>query len=260
MKKKNLRSCCQSVFVFLLVIVSLFPFLYLIFLSFFSREGTVSVQQYYNVFLGTSDYLFRFWKSVLLGGCIVMGNLVLSVLAGFGFAKFNFKGKSALFFLLLIIMILPLQVTLVPNYMMLEQFNLLDTYWSLLLPSIFAPLGTFIMTRSFKSVPEGVMEAACLDGAGLFQTLCRVMVPMNKSGIVSVILLSYLDAWNMVEQPIAYLKDFERYPISVALAFEESAGSPEQVVCCLFVLLPPLFLFIRFHEELIKGIVLAEVK
>ena len=142
----------------------------------------------------------------------------------------------------------------------LDKLGLLDTYSALILPSIFIPLGTFILTQSFKSVSDDIIDAAKLDGCGLFRLLTKILLPMNTSGLVCVTLLSFLDGWNMVEQPIAYIKDFLRYPISVALAYVPPADPTLQLVCCIMVVLPPLFLFTYFNRELVEGIVLAEVK
>lgn len=256
MKKKHIFS---GVFAILVIILSVAPFLYVFLRSFWTRSG-VTFQYYYDVFLGSPKYLFRFWKSVGMGVCIAAGQLVVSVLAGYGFAKYKFKGRNFLFFLLMILMTLPVQVTLVPDFIMLNYMNLLNTYAALILPSIFVPLGTFILTQSFKSISESVIDAAMLDGCGVGRILVSVAVPMNKSGLVCVLLLSFLDAWNMVEQPIAFLKDFEQYPISVALAYTPPANAVEQLVCCMLVVLPALFLFTFFNRELVEGIVLAEVK
>lgn len=248
-----------SIFAFIFAFISIAPFVYVLALSFITWEG-VTFGYYYDVFLRTSQYLTRFWKSLLICLAIVAGQLIVSVLAGYGFAKCSFPGRDALLFILMILMVLPLQVTLAPNYIMLDKLGLLDTYYALILPSVFIPLGTFILTQSFKSVSDDIIDAARLDGCGLFQLLGRVVLPMNTSGLVCVTLLSFLDGWNMVEQPIAYIKDFRRYPISVALAYVPPADPALQLVCCVLVVLPPLFLFTCFNRELVEGIVLAEVK
>lgn len=257
--RKKLFAGVASLFALLLVLLSVAPFCYVLFRSFWTGQG-VSFQSYYDVFWGQSQYLLRFWKSLGIGFAVGLGQLVVSVLAGYGFAKFAFRGRNAIFFLLMILMVLPVQVTLVPNYIMLNQLNLLDTYSALILPLIFAPLGAFILRQSFLSVPDSILEAAMLDGCGSFQTLLRVAVPMNLSGMVCAFLLSFLDAWNMVEQPIAYLKDMHRYPISVALAYVPPVDATVQLVCCILVVLPCLFFFTFFNRELVEGITLAEIK
>ena len=252
-------SLAGNIFAWIFAFISIAPFVYVLALSFLTPNG-VTFGYYYDVFLGTSQYLLRFWKSLLICLCIVAGQLVVSVLAGYGFAKCDFPGKNILLFILMILMVLPLQVTLAPNYIMLDKLGLLDTYYALILPSIFIPLGTFILTQSFKSVSDDIIDAAKLDGCGLFSLLMRIILPMNTSGLVCVTLLSFLDGWHMVEPPIAYIKDFLRYPISVALAYVPPADPTLQLVCCIMVVLPPLFLFTYFNRELVEGIVLAEVK
>lgn len=258
MKQKSFRFF-RTAFAIMLFIISFAPFCMVFLKSFQGAEG-FSAQPYYQVFLADPQFLMRFWISLILCGCIAVGQLVVSVLAGYGFAKCQFPGRNVLFFFLMILMVLPVQVTLVPNYIMLDGIGLLNTYLSLFLPAAFLPLGTFILRQSFNSVPDSVIDAAKLDGCGLFGIIGRVAMPMNKSGLVCVLLLSFLDAWNMVEQPIAFLEDFERYPISVALAYIPPADSVVQLVCCVLVILPPLFMFTYFNKELVEGITLAEVK
>ena len=232
----------SGLFAALVVVLSAAPFLYVFVRSFLSPGG-VTFQYYYDVFLASPKYLFRFWKSIGMAVCIAAGQLLISIFAGFGFAKYKFPGRNFLFFLLMILMTLPVQVTLVPDFIMLGYMNLLNTYAALILPSIIVPLGTFILTQSFKSVPDTVLDAAMLDGCGVLRMLFYVVSPMN-----------------MVEQPIAFLKEAEQYPISVALAYTPPSETSVQLVCCILVVLPALFLFTFFNRELVEGIVLAEVK
>lgn len=257
--KRKSFSIVGGIFALFVVLVSLAPFCYVLLCSFLT-PGAVSFQAYYDVFLGQSQYLLRFWKSLGMCLCISGGQLTVSILAGYGFAKCRFTGRDALFFVLMILMVLPVQVTLVPNYIMLDKMGLLDSYTALVLPAIFAPLGTFILRQSFHSIPDSIIDAAKLDGCGIPRILTQIAAPMNKSGLVCVLLLSFLDAWNMVEQPIAYLKNFKQYPLSVALAYVPPADNAIQLVCCVLVILPPLFLFSCFNRELAEGITLVEMK
>lgn len=259
MTKKTFARAAGAAFALLLSVISLAPFLYVFVLSFFTETG-VSLQPYYDVFWATPQYTLRFWRSLGMCMAVCLGQLFVSILAGFAFAKCRFKGRDTLFYLLLILMVLPIQVTLVPNYLVLDSFHLLNTYAALILPSIFVPLGTFILRQSFASIPDAVVDAAMIDGCSVAQLIARIAVPMNWSGVVCVLLLSFLDAWNMVEQPIAYLKDMHRYPISVALAYVPPVDATVQLVCCILVVLPCLFFFTFFNRELVEGITLAEIK
>lgn len=242
----------------LVAAVSLLPFCFLFLRSFW--DGGVTLQPYYDVFLSTSRYLDSFWRSLGLTCTVAAGQLAVSVPAGFCFAKRSFPGKRVLAFLLVALLVLPVQVTLVPNYLMLKNLGLLNTYAALILPALFAPLGTFLLGQSFRSIPNALLDAARLDGCGTIGLLWRIVMPMRKGTMACVAILAFLDAWNMVEQPLAYLRSFQEYPLSVGLAYAAPQGVAVQMVCCLLAALPPLFLFAFFSQDLVDGIVLGEVK
>lgn len=197
-----------------------------------------SLMGYYEVFFATPDYLVKFWLSLLLAVGAVVGQVVISCMGGFAFAFFDFPGKRLLFGLLCFFMLVPLQVTLLPNYLLLDAFGLLNTYWALLLPLAFAPLGTFLLTQIFRSVPADILQAARLDGAGTLQVMVKVLLPCGKSGVSTLIILTLIESWNMVEQPLIYLKDVGSYPLSVFLASRYTENLPLQFVCCVLSLLP----------------------
>ena len=258
MIKKKQKLGPSDLVILFCVLLTLVPFITIVINSFYQADIGISFQPYYDVFLGSPQYLLRFWKSLGLCTCIAVGQVVVSLLAGYGFARYDFFGKNLLFFLLMVLMVLPLQVTLVPNYIMLHKLDMLGTDWSLILPCIFLPLGTFIMTQSIKTIPIELVHDARLNGCNILQVLWYVVLPMNKGSLICVGLLSFLDAWNMVEQPIAYLKDFDKYPISVALAYVSNSNPIGQFVCCILVMIPPLFLFSCFNKEMVQGIVFSE--
>ena len=243
----------SGLFAALVVVLSAAPFLYVFVRSFLSPGG-VTFQYYYDVFLASPKYLFRFWKSIGMAVCIAAGQLLISVFAGFGFAKYKFPGRNFLFFLLMILMTLPVQVTLVPDFIMLGYMNLLNTYAALILPSIIVPLGTFILTQSFKSVPDTVLDAAMLDGCGVLRMVFYVVSPMNKSGLVCVLLLSFLDAWNMVEQPIILLPDATKQPLSVYLSTINASEVGLAFAIATIYMVPCLLLFLHGEDYLVEGI------
>lgn len=186
-----LRVLSGAVTVALLLTI-LAPFFQVLYGALFPQASSFSVEPVYTVFLATPEYLLVFWRTLALCTLIVVSQVVLSVLAGLGFAKYSFPGKGLCFFLLLVVMVLPLQVTLVPNFRILGTLGLLDTQWALVLPAIFAPLGTFLMTQSFRAVPDEILEAAQLDGASMGTVLWRILVPSSKNGLACVIVLTFL--------------------------------------------------------------------
>lgn len=257
MKKRRPFAAVLAVALTALCVV---PFLYLLVSSLRSAEGEFTLFAYYQAFLGQTEYLLRFWKSVGISLAIAAGQVTVATLAAYGFARFRFPGRNALLFSLMVLMILPLQVTLMPNFMVLEELGLLYTDGSLIVPGIFVPLGAVIMTQSIRAVPVTLVEAARLDGCGALQALFRVILPGCGSGLSCTFLLSFLDGWNLVEQPITYLRQFQDYPISVALATVPPEDPTVLLVCCVLVCVPVLFLFAFFNRELGEGVAMGGEK
>ncbi len=219
-----------------------------------------SLESFYQVLLRRPDYLIKFWNSLLLCGAIVAGQLVVSCMGGFAFAKYRFRGRTVLFYLLIVLMMMPVQVTLVPNYIVLDRLRLIDTWWALVLPAAFLPFGTFLMTQIFRGVPDEIVDAARLDGASTAGVLARVLVPAGKGGAISLVLLSFIDAWNMVEQPMVFLSDPIRYPLSVFLATVSQQNFSLSFACGVLAMMPVLLLFLFFNEELVEGIEFSGIK
>lgn len=212
-----------------------------------------SLMGYYEVFFATPDYLAKFWVSLLLAVGAILGQMVISCMGGFAFAFYDFPGKRLLYGLLCLFMLIPLQVTLLPNYILLDQLGTLNTYWALLLPLAFAPLGTFLLTQIFRSVPADILHAARLDGAGTLQVLARVLLPCGKSGVSTLIILTLIESWNMVEQPLIYLRDVGSYPLSVFLASQYMENLPFQFVCSVLSLLPLALCFLYFGGDVLRS-------
>lgn len=212
-----------------------------------------SLMGYYEVFFATPDYLAKFWVSLLLAVGAILGQMVISCMGGFAFAFYDFPGKRLLYSLLCLFMLIPLQVTLLPNYILLDQLGTLNTYWALLLPLAFAPLGTFLLTQIFRSVPADILHAARLDGAGTLQVLARVLLPCGKGGVSTLVVLTLIESWNMVEQPLIYLQDVGSYPLSVFLASQYMENLPFQFVCSVLSLLPLVLCFLYFGGDLLQS-------
>lgn len=212
-----------------------------------------SLMGYYEVFFATPDYLAKFWVSLLLAVGAILGQMVISCMGGFAFAFYDFPGKKLLYGLLCLFMLIPLQVTLLPNYLLLDQLGALNTYWALLLPLAFAPLGTFLLTQIFRSIPVDILHAARLDGAGTFHVLGKVLLPCSKGGGATLIVLTLIESWNMVEQPLVYLQDVGSYPLSVFLASRYMENLPFQFVCSVLSLLPLALCFLYFGRDLLQS-------
>lgn len=202
----------------------------------------------------------KFWNSLGITSAIAAGQVFVSCLAGYGFSRFRFPGRYPLFVLVVILMMMPYQVTLVSNYIILDRLNLIGGYAAVILPGIFSSFGVFLMKQVMDEIPQEVLEAARLDGAGQIRTLLSVAVPVSKGGIASLLLLNFVDNWNMVEQPVVFLKEKSMYPLSIFLADSLSGSGTEIFACGVLALLPVLLLFAYFRDELAGGIAASSFK
>jgi multiple sugar transport system permease protein len=219
-----------------------------------------TLAQYAEVFYNKPDYLVKFWNSMFLTMAIVTGQVVVSCLAGYGFAKFYFPLKNFIFFLFIVLMMMPYQVTLVPQYMMLDKLGLIGTYSAVILPGVVAPFGIFLLTQVFSSIPDNIIEAAKIDGANAVQVLFRIIFPYGKTGIAALFILSFIDNWNMVEQPLVFLSDFRKYPLSIFLTNINLYNLGVAFVCGLLAMLPVAVIFLYLKESLVYGIEPSNLK
>lgn len=214
----------------------------------------VSFSQYITVLFKSPEYLLKFWNSVILVGPIVLFQLLVASLASYGFARYSGKFRSIVFFLYIILMLMPYQVTLVPNYLVADWLNILDSYWSIWLPGIFSPFAVYLLTKFMKRIPDGVIEAAQIDGAGEWQIYRKICMPLCKGAICSAAILVFIDYWNMVEQPLILLSDEEKYPLSVFLSKINSGEIGLAFAVATIYMVPSLLVFLYGEEYLVDGI------
>ena len=163
----------------------------------------VSFSQYTTVLLKSPEYLLKFWNSVILVGPIVLFQLIVASLASYGFARYSGKLRSLVFFSYVILMLMPYQVTLVPNYLVAEKLNILNTYWAIWLPGIFSPFAVYLLTKFMKRIPVGVMEAAQIDGATSRQILFKIKLPMIMPSVTICTFLTLTNGFKMFDQNLS---------------------------------------------------------
>ncbi len=214
----------------------------------------VSFQQYWTVLFNSPSYLLKFWNSVFLTVPIVVFQVALALLAAYGFSRYPGRVREAIFFGYIVLMLMPYQVTLVPNYLVSKWLSILDTRWAVILPGIFAPFSVFLLTKYMRRIPKNLIEAAELDGAGEWQIFLQVCVPMCKSALISVVMLVFIDYWNMVEQPLILFSDAEKYPLSVFLSEINSGEIGVAFAVAVIYMVPSLLLFLWGEPYLEEGI------
>lgn len=214
----------------------------------------VSFTQYINVLLKSPEYLLKFWNSVIYVVPIVAFQLFVAALASYGFARYEGKIRGVIFFFYIILMLMPYQVTLVPNFLVSNFLHMTGTRWAIWLPGIFSPFAVFLLTKYFRKIPKSVIEAAQVDGANEWQIFSMICMPLCKSGIFSIAILIFIDFWNMVEQPLVLLPDEDLHPLSVFLSKINAGEISLAFAVAVIYMIPPLLMFLYGEDYLVEGI------
>ncbi|SOY32103.1 L-arabinose transport system permease protein AraQ [Acetatifactor muris] len=222
------------------------------------KKATLS--QYVSLLFDSPVYLHMFWNSVKIVAPIVLGQIFVSAPAAYAFTVLKFRGKEGLFFLYMIVMLLPLQVTLMPNYIVADWMGISDSCLAVILPGIFNPLGVFLLRQFMKSMPDAYIEAAKVDGAKCGQIFLWVVLPMVKHGIAAVAMLTLLDYWNLVDQAVIFIQNSEAQPLSVFLAKINSGELGIAFAGSCFYALPVLLVLLYGQEYLKNGIAITGLK
>lgn len=214
----------------------------------------VSFSQYITVLFKSPAYLLKFWNSVILVVPITVFQILVACFASYGFARTRGKLKGIVFFAYIILMLMPYQVTLVPNYLVAEWLHILDTNWSIWLPGIFSPFSVYLLTKYMRRIPSALFEAAQIDGAGEWQMFWKVAVPICKGAIYSCAILVFIDYWNMVEQPLIMFTDTEKYPLSIFLSKINTGEIGLAFAVATIYMIPGILIFLYSEEYLVEGI------
>lgn len=214
----------------------------------------VTFSQYESVLFKSPEYLFKFWNSVILTLPITLFQIVTAIAASYGFARYSGKIKNIIFFAYVILMLMPYQVTLVPNFLVAEKFGILDTRWAVILPGIFSPFSVFLLTKVMRRIPVSYIEAAKLDGANEFQIMTKICLPLCKGALVSVAMLVFIDYWNMVEQPLVLMKDSDMHPLSVFLSQINTGDVGLAFAVGTVYMIPTILMFLYGEDYLVEGI------
>ena len=220
----------------------------------------VTLKSYMDLLVNKPKYLMIFWNSIKITLPTVIGQGVVAFMAAYTFTRAEFKGKDLLFFLYVIVMLLPIQVVLVPNYMTIQKMGLLNSKWAIILPGIFNPFGVFLLTQFMKGIPKEYVEAAQIDGAKEIYIIFYIFVPIMKAGIFALAILMFVEYWNVVEPALVFIQDIYKQPLSVFLSNIDSSQVSIIFAASCFYMLPVLLVFLYGQDYLVEGIELSGVK
>lgn len=214
----------------------------------------VTFSQYITVLLKSPEYLFKFWNSVIYTVVIVVFQLIVAMLASYAFMRFKGRLKEIVFFLYIIVTLMPYQVTLVPNFLVADWLGLIDTRWAIWLPGIFSPFAVYLLTKYMKRIPTSIIEAARVDGAGEWQIFRHICLPLCKGALYSVAILVFIDFWNMVEQPLILLINADLHPLSIFLSKINAGEIGLAFAVATVYMVPSLLVFLYGEDYLVEGI------
>lgn len=280
--KQRLVQIGLKISLILVVGVMLFPIFYITVHAFKSPEDIVALYNngqtpilhkvwikpfvidltgYYNIFLKTSDFLKQFWNTLFIVMPIIVGQLVVGTLAAYSFSKLKVWFGDKLFYAYIVVMLMPFQVTLVPNYIIIRALHLMDSYGALILPGIFGTFSVFFLKQFMDGIDEAYLESARLEGASEMSVVCKIIIPMCKPILVVTAVLLFVDYWNMVEQPLVFLTHKSKYPLSLFLLyFEEGKIVGESFAYSVFYMILPIFVALGASKDLDAGLSIVALK
>ena len=280
---KKIRSAFWYMFLFSVAAIIIFPVVLVIILPFQGADElkkTIGPIQNYvgnyvkidyfpqyptlnhfrDLLLYTPEFYKVFWNSILTVAVVLVFQLLVAIPSAWAFSHFNFRFKNAIFNVYVIFMLVPFQVTMLSQYLVLNKFNMINTRLSIIIPAIFSTLPVFLIYRGFCSIPEDILDSARIDGAGELHVLWNIGLPLGKSGILSCIVINFLDLWNMVEQPLAFLKDKKLYPLSLYLPILDMDNVEMLLAASAVTLVPAAFIFVIGQDYLEQGIISYALK
>ena len=220
-----------------------------------------SLSQYYNILIEDVSVLRLLCNSAMYTAAILLGQALVIPAMAYALSRFRFRGRDAIFFIVIMLMLLPFQVTMVPNVLTLRRLGLLNTAWAVILPTCFAPFYIFLVRQFMVGLPKEILEAAEVDGAGTFRCFIHVTLPVCRPILGAAAALSFADCWNLVEQPLTYLAgQTQLMPLSVMFnQLTENPSGVEFAGAALYIL-PALLIYLYFQKDILSGIQLTELK
>ena len=219
-----------------------------------------TLRSYIKVIFETPEFFVVFWNSIKIAAGAVLGQLVFGVPVAWGFAKYSFRCKNALFMCYIILMMLPFQAIMLSEYLVLSNLRLLDSLWAIILPGVFSTFPVFVLYNFFSEIPDSIVEAARIDGLSELGIFLKVGIPLGKTGIVAALVLQFLEYWNLVEQPMTFIESKTLWPLTLYLPEISLENAGQAFVASVISLVPTMLIFILTRNHLEKGIVASAVK
>lgn len=219
-----------------------------------------TLKNYKELLLYSEAFYQMFWNSTFQSVLTILGQVIVAAPAAFVIAKYQFRGKRVLFWIYLIVMLMPFQILMVSEYLILKNLFIINTHWAIILPGIFGTYPVFILTKVFMNISDDVMDAARLDGANSLTLLCKIVLPIGKGGIIAVMILDFLECINNIETPLVFLKDKALLPLSLFFPQVSIYNAGAVFAASVIIMLPTVLVFIIGDEYLETGFQAFQIK
>lgn len=271
--KKDFKYYLLRAIELIVLIIWVFPLIWMLITSIHLENDLISkqfhflptqptLQNYIKAF--TSTYILQWMvNSIVVSSLAMVLTVIVDAPIAYAFAKINFKGKNILFWTVMAGMMVPFQVLIIPLYLQFNTYHLINTMLSVVLPRIALPIGVFILKQFFEGIPNALEESAFLDGANRFQTFTSIILPLGKSALATVVILSFINAWNDFLWPLIALNDTSKYTITVGIAnFQGTHGTEYALILAGAVIasIPQFIFYLFFRKKIVAGIAMSGLK
>lgn len=272
---RSFRIVLGYIILILIAISMLYPFFAMINLSFvqnseiFSQADKIfhsplTFENYINVF-GQIPLSRYFLNSLIVAVITTFGQVVIASMAGYAFARLNFKGRDFLFLIILITMLIPPQVNIIPLFFLMRELHLIDTYQALILPGLFGGLGVFMLRQYFLSMPKDLEESARIDGCNFFETFFKIALPLAMPAVATLGIFTFVSTWNSFMWPliVTNTEGMRTLPVGLAIfkgSFREITLWGELLACSVICTLPVIGVFLSGKKYFINDILQGGVK
>lgn len=274
MTQINIRKLILTFIMLFFGVVMVVPFIWMISTSFKSPAdvfkypvewvpSTLNWEHHVKVWSGKDSFVQYYLNSLKISSISVIGAVLLSSLAAYGFSRIEFKGRNAMFLVYLSMMMVPPQVLFVPKFIMFEWAGIYNTHWALILPGMFTIFGVFMMRQFFMSVPAEISEAAFIDGAGHFRIFFRLILPLAKPALATLAIIDFSWHWNDYENALVFLINQNLYTVPLGLQnfiLENNVDYNGMMAAATAGIIPMIIVFLIGQKYIIQGVSSAAVK
>lgn len=270
---KQFNTVISKVFIVIMAVITLFPFVYMILSSLMTFQEATSIPptlipkslnwQNFSEAMQQAPFVRYFFNTVFVAGISTFGTLVTSVLAAFALVKLEFRFKNILSAGMVALLMVPYEVTVFTNYQTIAQLGLLDTYIALIIPSLASVFYIFYLKGYIAGIPMSYYKAAKVDGCGDLEFIWRILIPLIKPSLFTMGILSFIGGWNSFLWPILVTNSKEMRLLSnglSAFATESGTNVQLQMAASTIAIVPILIIYLIFRKEIIKGVASSGIK